>query len=160
MVEAEGTVAEGDATIGVFCRDVPDTQSDAEFEWYEFVVNDGFGAIRRSDDDRPHRGPGRDRRRRDRGRRRTSPSAECAPRPTTATVNLWLTLDGETLLQASDDDPLPVGLAGRRWLRRARFVASPSWFAGTSSRCRPPSRGELMAMKAMGKLTSFRLRLG
>ena len=33
--------------MGVFCREVPDTDSD--FQWYEFVVRDGYAAIRQAD---------------------------------------------------------------------------------------------------------------
>jgi len=33
--------------IGVFCRENPDT--DAEWQWYEFVARHGFAAIRRAD---------------------------------------------------------------------------------------------------------------
>jgi hypothetical protein len=33
--------------MGVSCREVPD--SDADFQWYEFVVRDGYAAIRLTD---------------------------------------------------------------------------------------------------------------
>jgi hypothetical protein len=33
----------------MFCRENPDT--DADFQWYEFVARDGFAAIRIADSD-------------------------------------------------------------------------------------------------------------
>ncbi len=47
VVEAQATVNAGGGVVGVFCRETPDT--DADFQWYEFVVRDGFGAIRIAD---------------------------------------------------------------------------------------------------------------
>ena len=47
VVRAEVTQEQGGAAFGLFCRDSRDT--DADFQWYEFVVRDGFGAIRLSD---------------------------------------------------------------------------------------------------------------
>jgi hypothetical protein len=47
VVKAEATVEAGGGVIGVFCRETPDT--DAEWQWYEFVARDGFAAIRRAD---------------------------------------------------------------------------------------------------------------
>jgi hypothetical protein len=47
VVHATGTIESGDGVAGVFCRETPDT--DAEFQWYEFVVRDGYAAIRLSD---------------------------------------------------------------------------------------------------------------
>ena len=47
VVRAEFTIVSGEGVAGVFCREAPDT--DAEAEWYEFVVRDGFAAIRRAD---------------------------------------------------------------------------------------------------------------
>lgn len=46
-VSAELTILEGGGVAGVFCRENPD--SDAEWQWYEFVVRDGYAAIRLSD---------------------------------------------------------------------------------------------------------------
>lgn len=47
VVRAELTATQGEAAMGVFCREVRDT--DADFQWYEFVVRDGFAAIRIAD---------------------------------------------------------------------------------------------------------------
>ena len=47
VVRASATIVAGGGVIGVFCREVPDT--DADFQWYEFVARDGFAAIRRAD---------------------------------------------------------------------------------------------------------------
>jgi hypothetical protein len=41
------TPQRGAAAFGLFCREVPDT--DADFQWYEFVVRDGYSAIRLAD---------------------------------------------------------------------------------------------------------------
>ena len=46
-VHAEVTIDDGGGVVGVFCRETADT--DAEYQWYEFVVRDGFAAIRRAD---------------------------------------------------------------------------------------------------------------
>ncbi|HLM07667.1 MAG TPA: hypothetical protein VK402_21030 [Blastococcus sp.] len=47
LVTASVTPERGAAAMGVFCREVPD--SDADFQWYEFVVRDGYAAIRLAD---------------------------------------------------------------------------------------------------------------
>jgi hypothetical protein len=47
VVRADATVVAGGGVIGVFCREEPDV--DAEAQWYEFVARDGFAAIRRAD---------------------------------------------------------------------------------------------------------------
>jgi len=47
LVTASVTPARGAAALGVSCREVPD--SDADFQWYEFVVRDGYAAIRLAD---------------------------------------------------------------------------------------------------------------
>ena len=44
---AEVTPTQGVAAMGVFCREVPDT--DADFKWYEFVARDGSTGIRIAD---------------------------------------------------------------------------------------------------------------
>ncbi len=44
VVRAEATIVEGGGVIGVSCRETPDTN--AEWQWYEFVARDGFAAIR------------------------------------------------------------------------------------------------------------------
>ena len=46
-VTADLTIHSGGGVAGVFCREAVDT--DAEFQWYEFVVRDGYAAIRLSD---------------------------------------------------------------------------------------------------------------
>ena len=47
VVRSEVTLIEGQGVAGVFCRENPD--SDAEWQWYEFVARDGFAAIRLAD---------------------------------------------------------------------------------------------------------------
>ena len=46
-VTASVTPERGAPAVGVFCREAPDT--DADFQWYEFVVRDGYAAIRVGD---------------------------------------------------------------------------------------------------------------
>jgi len=47
VVHATATIESGDGVAGVFCRETPDT--DADYQWYEFVVRDGYAAIRLTD---------------------------------------------------------------------------------------------------------------
>jgi len=47
VVDAELTISSGGGVAGVFCRETPDT--DAEWQWYDFVVRDGYAAIRLAD---------------------------------------------------------------------------------------------------------------
>jgi hypothetical protein len=47
VVRTELTISTGGGVAGVFCRENPDT--DAEWQWYEFVVRDGYAAIRLAD---------------------------------------------------------------------------------------------------------------
>ena len=46
-VTATATPERGAGAFGLFCREVPDT--DADFQWYEFLVRDGYSAIRLAD---------------------------------------------------------------------------------------------------------------
>jgi hypothetical protein len=46
-VRADLTIGSGGGVAGVACRENRDT--DADFQWYEFVARDGFAAIRQSD---------------------------------------------------------------------------------------------------------------
>ena len=87
--------------MGVFCREVPDT--DADFQWYEFVVRDGYAAIRLADlagnldvlaetEDCPSRQLGSD----DRARghlRATRPDGVRRPRPHASTATVVLEAD-------------------------------------------------------------------
>jgi hypothetical protein len=108
-VTASVTPERGAAVVGVFCREVPDT--DADFQWYEFVVRDGYAAIRIADMNGD-----------------LDPLAEteeaALPLGTAATIEatcvdgadgtaaLSLSLDGAELLTATADDPLGNGGAG------------------------------------------------
>lgn len=47
VVRTRVTPVRGKAAFGLFCREVRDT--DADFQWYEFVARDGYAAIRRAD---------------------------------------------------------------------------------------------------------------
>lgn len=48
VLRAEATVEKGTGVAGLSCRETPD--SDADWQWYEFVARDGFAAIRHADD--------------------------------------------------------------------------------------------------------------
>jgi hypothetical protein len=102
------TPERGGAAMGVFCREVPDT--DADFQWYEFVVRDGYAAIRLSD--LAHVQP-----------LATSDAAsvtvgqeltvegDCVDQADGSAL-LTLILDGTPLVTATVDEPLPNGGAG------------------------------------------------
>jgi hypothetical protein len=47
VVHASVTIESGDGVAGLYCRETPDT--DADFQWYEFVVRDGYAAVRLTD---------------------------------------------------------------------------------------------------------------
>lgn len=47
VLRAEATIEKGGGVVGIACRVTPDT--DADFQWYEFVVRNEYAAIRRSD---------------------------------------------------------------------------------------------------------------
>jgi hypothetical protein len=47
VVRSSFTNKRGAPALGVFCREVPDP--DGDFQWYEFVVRDGYAAIRLAD---------------------------------------------------------------------------------------------------------------
>jgi hypothetical protein len=105
-VSATLTIESGDGVAGVFCREAADT--DAEFQWYEFVVRDGFAAIRLADSEG-----------------NVEPLAESrdvsavAGQPVTMVATcrdnadgqaeLALALDGEIVAETVVDDPLPTG---------------------------------------------------
>jgi hypothetical protein len=108
-VTASVTPQRGSQAVGVFCREVPDT--DADFQWYEFVARDGYAAIRLADSNG-----------------NLEPLAEtedsALPIGTAATIEatcidgadgtaaLSLSLDGAELLTAEAGDPLGNGAAG------------------------------------------------
>lgn len=108
-VRASLTIEEGRGVAGVFCREVPDT--DAEYEWYEFVVRDGYGAIRRADLEGNL----------DVLAESTTPSIEFG-RPFELTARcidtaggeaaLSLDLDDQRILEATDPDPIGNGVPG------------------------------------------------
>jgi hypothetical protein len=105
-VTADLTIDSGGGVAGVFCREAVDT--DAEFQWYEFVVRDGFAAIRLSDSE---------------GNidplveTRDVSVAAGQPISVVATcrnnadgqAELTFALNGEVVAETVVDDPLPVG---------------------------------------------------
>ena len=110
VVRTEATIEAGDGVIGVFCRETPDT--DADWQWYEFVVRDGYAAIRQADQEAnldilaetddvslPVGEP-------------ITIEATCVDDANGA-AQLSLTLNGTAVLDAiDDDDPLGNGVAG------------------------------------------------
>jgi len=107
-IRAHVTLVSGTGVIGVACRVVPDT--DAELQWYDFVVRDGYAAIRRSDDQShievlaeqdeaavPFGAP-------------VEIEATCRD-DDQGGAHLTLALDGTTLLEVTDDSPIENGWA-------------------------------------------------
>jgi hypothetical protein len=109
VVRATVTPQRGAGAMGVFCREVPDT--DADFQWYEFVVRDGYAAIRladmagnldvlaETDDVRVELGS------------EIALEATCVDGPD-GSAALALGLDGTNVVEATADDPLGNGVAG------------------------------------------------
>jgi len=110
VIEAKVTTTRGEGVVGVFCRETADT--DAEFEWYEFIVRDGHAAIRRADL---------------RGNLQVLAETDDLALPidtpftleatcvgaTDDAAALSLALNGEELLRATDDEnPLTDGMVG------------------------------------------------
>ncbi|HEV2070882.1 MAG TPA: hypothetical protein VGR26_13910 [Acidimicrobiales bacterium] len=109
VVRASATVEAGEAVVGVWCREVRD--DDAEFKWYEFMVRNGFAAIRLADSE---------------GNIEELASTKDVNAPLgeamviaagcvdgdDGTAQLTLTLNDELVLRAADDDPLGNGGAG------------------------------------------------
>src|SRR5215207_4762904 len=109
VVRAEVTIVEGQGVAGVFCRENPDT--DAEWQWYEFVAREGFAAIRLADAegnietldetdqvDVPSGEP-------------VTLEASCIDRAD-GVAQLSLSLDGSAVLSTTHDDQLGNGVSG------------------------------------------------
>jgi hypothetical protein len=98
-VRAEATIDAGDGVIGLFCREHPDT--DADFQWYEFVARDGFSAIRRADSE---------------GNLDVLAETNDVSLPHGEPMTIEATCvddnDGTAALDVTDDDPLPNGAPG------------------------------------------------
>ena len=109
LVTASVTPERGAAALGVFCREVPD--SDADFQWYEFVVRDGYAAIRLADSagnldvlaetSSPQLPLGST----------ASIEATCVD-GADESASLSLSLDGTAVLDTQVEDPLGNGVAG------------------------------------------------
>jgi hypothetical protein len=107
-VTASVTPARGAAAFGVTCREVPD--SDSDFQWYEFVVRDGYAAIRLADSaghletlEEGEAGVS--------SGEKVTIQATCVD-TTAGTAELTLSVDGEQLLQANVPEPLGNGVPG------------------------------------------------
>jgi hypothetical protein len=107
-VTASVTPTRGAAAFGVTCREVPD--SDSDFQWYEFVVRDGYAAIRLADS-AGHLEPLEEGEARVSLDEKVTIQATCVDTPNGA-ADLTLSVDGEQLLRAHVPDPLGNGVPG------------------------------------------------
>ena len=108
-VQTDVTPISGGGVFGVMCRNAPDT--DAQYQWYEFVVRDGYAAIRKADD---HRHVEVLAETEDVSVEFGSPvsiEARCVTAED-GSAELEMTLDGAALLAATDADPIPDGPPG------------------------------------------------
>lgn len=135
VVRTEATVLAGGGVIGVFCRETPDT--DAEWQWYEFVARDGFAAIRKADleanletlaetDDVsvPAGDP-------------ITIEATCVD-DAGGDAQLSLALNGTALLHATDDEPLGNGVSGlQAWTFPAHEQMDIRWHEFSIARIEP-----------------------
>jgi hypothetical protein len=109
VVRTGFTPVRGSGAMGVFCREVRDTDSD--FQWYEFVARDGYAAIRHADSaghldvlaktsklDMPL------------GEKATIEAA-CVD-DAKGRGQLWLSVNGKPTLYTSDAHPLGNGVPG------------------------------------------------
>ena len=109
VVRATVTPQRGAGAMGVFCREVPDT--DTDFQWYEFVVRDHYAAIRLADlagnldvlaeTDAARVELGSE----------IELEATCVDGPD-GSAALALSLDGTVVVEATADDALGNGAAG------------------------------------------------
>ena len=109
VIETSFTIVDGTGVAGVFCGERPD--QDADYEWYEFVVRDGYAAIRVADLEA-----------------NIDPLAEARdialptgqPIALRATCHndaaggavLALAVNGDPVIEATVSEPLPVGVPG------------------------------------------------
>jgi hypothetical protein len=107
-VTATVTPKRGAPAFGVFCREVPDT--DADFQWYEFVVRDGYAAIRLADD-AGHVEPIEEGTAVVPSGKEATLEATCVD-DADGSAALTLMLNGEELLRASVTEPLGNGVPG------------------------------------------------
>ena len=109
VVHAEATLLTGGGVLGVFCRETPDT--DAEWQWYEFVVRDGFAAIRLTDSEGNIEDLATT-------EDLAVPAGEPIALDATCTddeagnAQLALTVNGDPVLTATDSEPLGNGAPG------------------------------------------------
>ncbi len=109
QVTASVTPRRGAQAVGVFCREVPDT--DADFQWYEFVVRDGYAAIRVADSNGNLEPLAETEKAAMALGTAATIEATCVDGPD-GSAALSLSLDGTELLTADASDPLGNGGAG------------------------------------------------
>jgi hypothetical protein len=103
VVDATVTIEAGDGVAGVFCRETPDT--DAEFQWYEFVVRAEYAAIRLTDIESNIEVLAEDK------EFSSTPGEQLRITGTCVGDSLSMAVNGEPVLQA-DDDTLSEGATG------------------------------------------------
>jgi hypothetical protein len=124
-IRAELTIDSGNGVAGVFCREVPD--SDADWQWYEFVVRDGWAAVRladlegnidviaETDDVDVAKGVP------------FAIEATCAD-DADGVAQLSLSIDDERVLTAEHDDPLGNGVPGlQAWTYPVHALMEIRW---------------------------------
>lgn len=110
VIETKATITRGEGVAGVFCQEQPD--EDAEYEWYELVVRDGYAAIRRADMEGNLRVLAETRDLTLPANQQFSLEAVCVEGPE-GVADLSLAVDGTEQLRATDtEDPLEGGLVG------------------------------------------------
>jgi hypothetical protein len=110
VIETDVTITRGDGVAGVFCQELPD--ADAEYEWYEFVVRDGYAGIRRADMEGNLRVLAETRELALPVGEQFSLETACVEGDDGA-AELGLAIDGSPALRAIDsDDPLEGGMVG------------------------------------------------
>ncbi len=129
VVTTEVTPVTGGGVFGVMCRNAPDT--DAGYQWYEFVVRDGYAAIRKSDDHH-HIEPLAETE--DVSVAMGSPvqiEGRCVTGDDGA-AELEMTVDGGVLLTARDDEPIPDGPPGMQvWTAPVHSLQELLWHSFT-----------------------------
>ena len=109
VIDANFTIVDGTGVAGVFCGERPDR--DADYQWYEFVVRDGYAAIRVADLEGNIDALAEDR---DIALPAGQPIALRATchNDTAGGATLALDVNGDPLIEATVSEPLPVGVPG------------------------------------------------
>ena len=124
--------------MGVLCREVPDT--DADFQWYEFVARGGYAAIRIADTEGGLEVLATTEDLDLADGEQFTVEAACVD-DEDGRAQLWMTVDDTLILQATHDEPLGNGVSGLQAYDAPASASSERLSsAGTTSRCsnQPP----------------------